>query len=123
MPVSEGRTYPVIDVNFHDGDSGRAVLDLGFGITKRIHFRLRGVDTPELRGETRAAARAATVASLEYVDVLRQVYCDTFERAGREIKGKYGRWLVDFDRADRPDTLVHTLLANGHGRPYDGGRR
>ena len=56
MPITQGRSFRVREVEWDDGDSGKVTLDLGFGVIFRARFRLRGVNTPELRGPKRQAA-------------------------------------------------------------------
>jgi micrococcal nuclease len=96
-----------------DGDS----LTLLCG-SEAFEARLVGIDAPEMHGacpaETAAARRSrdgfrALVAAAAEVEV---------RRHGRD---RYGRVLVDL-MLDGVD-VTEILLAQGHGRPYYGGRR
>ena len=53
------RTYPARLRRVIDGDTYLLDVDLGFYVTTAQRIRLRGVDTPEVVGETRAAGLAA----------------------------------------------------------------
>ena len=77
-------------VKVYDGDSIRVNLDLGFGIfIQNTAIRLRGINTPEIRGESAPhgyAARDRLIAILASAENRCRV--QTFK--GKE-RGKYGR--------------------------------
>ncbi len=94
-------------------------INLGLdNISIKTSVRLRGVDTPELRGkceEEKVAARLArafTIKALEGGATLTAVK-----------KGKYaGRVIATVTLAGGED-LAEELIAAGLGRAYDGGKR
>ena len=43
-------TYRAKIISVYDGDTVTALVDLGFGISTKIKVRLKGINTPELRG-------------------------------------------------------------------------
>jgi len=49
-----------------DGDTYDLLIDLGFGAALDIRVRLLGVDTPELRGQTKEKGKAASRAVSEF---------------------------------------------------------
>ena len=104
-----------------DGDTLKvdAVADMPASLA-RLSVRIRGVDTPETHrpkcDAERRAGRAATAFVKAAVARARVV-------AIRNPKwGRYGgRVVADVDIDGR--SLAALLIANGLGRPYDGGRR
>ena len=76
----------------YDGDTITVDVDLGFGVTMtRQKIRLKGIDTPELRGGT-SETKAAAKKSRDRVRGLilgRPVTVKTF----KDRKGKFGRWI------------------------------
>lgn len=100
-----------------DGDTVEAEIDLGFRVSLRATLRLAGIDTPELRGPTREAGRAAT----DYLELLlsklagpeRQVTV----RTQKDRTGKYGRYLADLVVGGR--SLNEALVLAGHARPME----
>ena len=76
-----------------DADTFDLLVDVGFSITLKERFRLRGVDAPETwRPDTKAEkehGKEATAAVRELLDGVKKVTVKTY-------KGdKYGRWLCD----------------------------
>lgn len=111
----EARVLRVID-----GDTIEAEAEVWPGITARALVRVRGVDTPELRGrcpEEKAAARAARAAAGAMIGPRGRVTLRGVET------GKYaGRVVAGVTLADGRD-LAAALIAAGHGRVYGGGKR
>lgn len=100
-----------------DGDTLEALLDIYPAMTARTLVRLRGIDTPELRGPT-PCERALAQRARDYLATLAlgpaqvdQVEID-----------KYGGRMVGTVTVKGVD-LVSAMIAAGHGRPYMGGRR
>jgi micrococcal nuclease len=83
-------------VSAYDGDTIRAVFDLGFGIqwhgerAKGVSLRLSGIDTPELRGEERADG-------IHVRDIVRVLVLDrdVVIKTEKDESGKYGRYLAN----------------------------
>jgi len=73
----------------YDGDTITVDFDLGFGITLRKQkIRLLGINTPEVRGESREQGLISR-------DRLRErILGKTVTiKTSKDKKGKYGRWL------------------------------
>ena len=93
-----------------DGDTMVCDVDLGFSITIRERIRLRGINTPEVRGTQKKRG-------LEVKEIVRSMI------EGKEItlqvykKGKYGRFIADIIINDI--TLSDYLLVQGLGEKYD----
>ena len=118
MAHGGGIEVPARVVSVYDGDTVKVEASMWPGLTWNGGVRVRGVDTPELRGKCeteKAKARAAR-------DFVRA-------RIGKRVtltnvkKGKYaGRVVAGIRLADGSD-LTELLIQQGHGRPYGGGRR
>ena len=107
--------YNATLVRVVDGDTAVFAVDLGFYMTATISFRLLGIDTPEVRGTTRAEGLLAK-AELERLCGLGPLRIETSKA------DKYGRWLASIDvLAPDGSVLVNAnqaLLAGGFAVPY-----
>jgi len=98
----------------YDGDTIRVDLDLGFGVILRNQaIRLKGIDTPEIRGvKDKApgyAARDALENRLKTADTL-------FIRTYKDRKGKYGRWLGEL--FENGENINVWLVQSGFAKVY-----
>jgi endonuclease YncB( thermonuclease family) len=94
----------IIDV--HDGDSGWVNLDLGFQISRRVCYRLDGLDAPEVTGPQKAVGLA--VRDVVEAWLKRAVICES------KSLDKYGRALVVFydkDGVSLNDLLLKSKMA------------
>jgi micrococcal nuclease len=104
-----------------DGDTCDAQLSLGFDIWVTQRLRLAGIDTPEVKGESRSSGLAAKSFVEDWViaagpTVLIKTYKDKSE--------KYGRYLAEiFHADDQSKSLTADLLSAGMAKPYSGGAR
>lgn len=106
-------------VSCYDGDTCRFDALVWPGITIHTAVRLRGVDTPEIAGQC-DAEKAAAIAARDFIAsrlsgassiVLTAIEPDKY--GGRVIA------TVLIDGASATDLLI----ADGHARAYDGGKR
>lgn len=102
-----------------DGDTIAVSARAWPGIEAVGLVRLLGIDTPELHGRCDAETAAAQAARAAVRDLAPPGAVVTLSQVGTD---KYGRILARVALADGRD-LSLTLLAQGHGRPYAGGRR
>ncbi len=117
-PDAAGIQTPARVLSVYDGDTVKVEAAMWPGLTWTGSVRVRGVDTPELRGKCDGEKRKA-VAARAFVR----------ERVGERVtlvnvtKGKYaGRVVARIRLADGTD-LTELLIQARHGRRYDGGRR
>lgn len=99
--------YPVLSIiDVHDGDSGWVNLDLGFQISRRVCYRLSGLDAPEVTGPQKAVGLA--VRDVVEAWLKRAVICES------KSLDKYGRALVVFydkDGVSLNDLLLKSKMA------------
>ena len=111
--------YKATVVRWIDGDTVELVVDVGFHITYRDHFRLIGIDTPE-RGRPGAAEAHARAEALAPVG--------TEVMIATEKSDKYGRWLANVYPDAVPivsnqRTVNGILIAEGLAKLYWGGTK
>jgi micrococcal nuclease len=78
-------------ISVYDGDTVRADIDLGFNMLMlNQQIRLLGIDTPEVRGDSREQGIIVR-------DFVREMILDKkiILRTQKDESGKYGRWLGD----------------------------
>jgi micrococcal nuclease len=109
-----------------DGDTIDAQIDLGFKVHHNVRVRLYGINAPESRTrdlEEKARGKAASARVAELLDSADRIILKSHG------VGKFGRCLGELtliffqDEEDRRENLVETMLAEGHGVPYFGGKR
>jgi micrococcal nuclease len=104
-------------IRVYDGDTVWADLDLGFGLWMRNQpIRLRGINTPEVRGESK---EAGINARDRLRDLLTQAdnKCVIKTVKGDEI-GMYGRILGELLVEGEKISLNQILLDEGFAVPY-----
>lgn len=103
----------------YDGDTVTVRACIWPGQSVETAVRIRGIDTPEIRGKCEAEKQAAIAAR----DHARQLLQEAGEVALAQIApDKYGGRVVARLLVDGEDFAAR-MLAAGHGRPYAGGRR
>lgn len=121
-PTNENaQTNIVVDelVRIYDGDTITVNIDMWPPLLgKEISIRVRGVDTPEIRGECQTEKDRAYAARDFAEKKLREAHVITLRNPER---GKYFRLIADvyYDGKNLSDALIQ----NGYGRPYEGGSR
>ena len=102
-----------------DGDTLKVDATIWLGTRLTVNARIRGIDTPEIRG---ACPREKTMA-----EAARMALAAVVARAPLRLiaieNDKYGgRIVADIVTADGAD-VASLMLATGLARPYDGARR
>ena len=102
-------------ISAYDGDTFRVdVAEIHPLIGQNMPIRLRGVDTPEIRGKCDQEKALAIKAR----DFVRHILANAETILLKNIdRGKYFRIVADVS-VDGVD-LGSTLIENGLGRPYD----
>tara|TARA_B100001094_G_scaffold297414_1_gene320454 strand:+ start:1672 stop:2037 length:366 start_codon:yes stop_codon:yes gene_type:complete len=118
--------YEITVLRVVDGDTIDAQVDLGFKIHHNIRIRLYGINAPESRTrdlEEKKRGKEATARVEELIQAADKIILKSHG------VGKFGRCLgeitiINFDEGEDKNTdLTETLLAEGHGKPYFGGKR
>ena len=104
--VATGHAVKVVD-----GDTFDAALRIWSTVTVHERVRVYGVDTPELKGETKDAAVAA--AAFTQAWLARGAF--DLRTCGRN---SFGRVLGVISRSGDGGVLAQDLIAAGHGVPY-----
>ena len=113
--MSNPRTFYNCRLNrLIDADSASIVFDVGFYVSTTVTCRLNGLDSPE-RFTTEGKAATAFVAHWLERHPLFNVVVE-------KVPEKFGRWLVEIVSPDGA-SLNSAMLAAGHAKPYDGGKR
>tara|TARA_R110000851_G_scaffold331132_1_gene504875 strand:- start:234 stop:566 length:333 start_codon:yes stop_codon:yes gene_type:complete len=98
----------------YDGDTITCDIDLGFNMIMRNQkLRLIGINTPEVRGESRPDG-------LKVRDIVRSRISNKWVvvKTTKDKKGKYGRWLAEIYEPDVEESLNQWLLDEGHAVEY-----
>ena len=98
----------------YDGDTITCDIDLGFNMIMRNQkLRLAGINTPEVRGESRPEG-------LKVRDIVRSRISNKWVtiKTHRDKKGKYGRWLAEIYEAGVEESLNQWLLKEGYAKEY-----
>jgi endonuclease YncB( thermonuclease family) len=112
----EGSAVEVVSV--YDGDTFKINIPgvpAVFG--KKISIRIKGIDTPEIRGGTEAT-KAKARASREY---LRSLLSGNLVTIHNVERGKYFRILADVKAGGV--NIADNMINAGHGKKYNGGKR
>ncbi|MDR2007413.1 MAG: thermonuclease family protein [Alphaproteobacteria bacterium] len=117
MPLYAFDLQKVEWVSCYDGDTCKFnILDSNFPpYLNPMSIRVYGVDTPEMKGNTKSAAiksKEFTVHFIKNSQNLRLTNCK---------KDKYFRF--DCDYIDNKKSLSQQLIANNLGVPYFGGKK
>lgn len=100
-----------------DGDTLDVILDQGLHTHRTERLRLLGVNTPELRGPTRAAGLAAKAFVVSW---LAEAGAGEWPVRIETVKAdSFGRYLCWLWRVSDCRNLSDDLLATGHAAPYE----
>jgi hypothetical protein len=99
------RVFPVNSCIALDGDTVRAVVDLGWRLTYRVDLRLESWDAPEIGGPSNSAGRAVREAVAAWLDSrllhgleLVSVKIDLFGRSLGDLRTIAGESLTTWCR-------------------------
>ena len=110
-------------VHIVDGDTVDVDIDLGFGVwLKKERIRMYGIDTPESRTRDLEEKKRGLAAKDRVIEILKE-NDNKFLLKSHGV-GKYGRCLGEiFVETLGDDSLQKTLINEGHGVEYNGGKR
>lgn len=104
-----------------DGDTQELTVDAGFHTDRAVTLRLLGVNTPETKGETRAAGLAAS----EFARQWYESHDDLVIQTRKDVKHStdaFRRYLVTVEgrntTTNAREDLAQALLGAHHARPY-----
>jgi|TARA_R100000455_G_C6140176_1_gene33696 micrococcal nuclease len=105
-----------------DGDTVDATIDLGFDTWKKTRIRFYGINTPESRTRDLEEKKRGLAAKDRLIEILKS-NDNKFVLKSHGV-GKYGRCLGELYVETLGETSVQqTLINEGHGVAYFGGKR
>jgi endonuclease YncB( thermonuclease family) len=105
-------------VSLHDGDTVKFMRDMGDDLYQGLTVRLKGINTPEVVGETKAAGLAAKAYALAWFDAAGTESWPFSIETHLDKREKYGRLLARVWRVVDGAELNADLLASGHAVPF-----
>ena len=106
-----------------DGDTQQFILDLGFGISKKITVRLLGCDTPESRTKNKLEKKAGKLVTA-YVKSIYSLYsADGMQILSKDCPDKFGGRSLGDIVFGSDISLTDILLKRGFARPYYGKKK
>ena len=110
-----------------DGDTIDALIDVGFDIWVKKRIRYKGIDTWESRTRDLAEKAKGLEAKARNTELLMEVSENSgYFRLKSYGVGKYGRVLGEIfiqDKDGKQYCINETLVSEGHGYVYDGGKK
>ena len=105
-----------------DGDTVDATIDLGFDTWKKTRIRFYGINTPESRTRDLEEKKRGLAAKDRLIEILK-ANDNKFVLKSHGV-GKYGRCLGELYVETLGEISVQqTLINEGHGVAYYGGKR
>tara|TARA_B100000963_G_scaffold326697_1_gene313937 strand:+ start:445 stop:798 length:354 start_codon:yes stop_codon:yes gene_type:complete len=105
-----------------DGDTVDATIDLGFDTWKKTRIRFYGINTPESRTRDLEEKKRGLAAKDRLIEILK-ANDNKFVLQSYGV-GKYGRCLGElFVETLGEISVQQTLINEGHGVAYFGGKR
>ena len=110
-----------------DGDTVDALIDVGFDIWVKKRIRYMGIDTWESRTRDLDEKKKGLAAKARNKELLETVSAKAgYFRLKSHGVGKYGRVLGELfiqDEEGKQYNINETLVAEGHGYVYNGGKK
>ncbi len=118
--VEDGEMFHNVSVaSVYDGDTFKINLNCSLTVyCEKVPVRVRGVDTPEIKGKTKKEKRLAQQAKAFTKEFLASAPI-TLTDCGRD---KYFRLLCDVTNGEDRD-LAQELIRHNLGYAYDGGKK
>tara|TARA_R110002012_G_scaffold177818_2_gene342658 strand:- start:2253 stop:2669 length:417 start_codon:yes stop_codon:yes gene_type:complete len=113
-----------------DGDTVDVLLDLSFGVYRKVRIRANGIDTPESRTRNKAEKVLGLAAKKRMKELCgKAIYVESLN--GGKLD-KYGRLLANMFTHDEYNKVISgrkrqdickTLIEEGHAIKYDGSKK
>ena len=104
-----------------DGDTVDVLLDLSFGVYRKVRLRANGIDTPESRTRNKAEKVLGLAAKKRMKDLCsKDIYIESLN--GGKLD-KYGRLLANMFTSDSRLDICKTLIEEGHAIKYNGSKK
>ena len=118
--MDENQVFDNVSIaSIYDGDTFKINLNCSLAVyCEKVPVRVRGVDTPEIKGKTEREKKLAKQAKEFTKDFLEQTPVN-LSNCGRD---KYFRLLCDVKNGQGKD-LARELIKNNLGYSYDGGTK
>ncbi len=104
-----------------DGDTVDVLLDLSFGVYRKVRLRANGIDTPESRTRNKAEKVLGLAAKKRMKELCsKDIYIESLN--GGKLD-KYGRLLANMFTSDSRLDICKTLIEEGHAIKYNGSKK
>lgn len=119
-PMEENKTFENVSIaSIYDGDTFKINLNCSLAVyCEKVPVRVRGVDTPEIKGQTEREKQLAQKAKAFTKDFLAREPI-SLANCGRD---KYFRLLCDVTNGEGKD-LARELIKRDYGYSYQGGTK
>ena len=119
-PMDENQTFDDVSIaSIYDGDTFKINLNCSLAVyCEKVPVRVRGVDTPEIKGKTEREKKLAQKAK-EFTKEFLSVRPVSLSNCGRD---KYFRLLCDVKNGEGKD-LAKELIKRDFGYAYQGGTK
>ena len=119
-PVQDEQTFEDVSIaSIYDGDTFKINLNCSLAVyCEKVPVRVRGVDTPEIKGKTQREKNLAQKAK-EFTKEFLSVAPVSLSNCGRD---KYFRLLCDVTNGEGKD-LARELIKRDYGYSYQGGTK
>lgn len=119
-PVQDEQTFEDVSIaSIYDGDTFKINLNCSLAVyCEKVPVRVRGVDTPEIKGKTQREKNLAQKAK-EFTKEFLSVAPVSLTNCGRD---KYFRLLCDVTNGEGKD-LARELIKRDLGYSYQGGTK
>lgn len=105
-----------------DGDTIDAMVDLGFSTWKKVRVRFHAFNAPESRTRDLEEKKRGLLAKARVIEIMMANDGDFILQS--HGVGKYGRCLGElFVETLGSVSIQETMISEGHGKEYDGGKR
>ena len=110
--------FAALVVSVYDGDTFTARIPVWDNVEVVTAVRIRGIDTPEIKGKCPAEKAAALKAKARLAELLSAGQVQLFHVEPDKYAGR-----VDADVSVGGNPVAGVLVAEGLARPYTGGAR